>query len=321
MALTLELLRANALLAGMTEDQFNAVVEMSRNDEASVIGQKTGEIYGGLDADILAASGIPKNGTEKTYDYAKRVIGAIKADGEAAAGLRQQVDSLTAEKARLEKVIANGGADAETKKALEQARADLANVTREYTELKTKFDDGEAAHARELMDVRMDGDFARAAAGVKFKADLPKSVTDVLLSQAITRVKGMSPEYIDDGTGTGSKVLAFKDSTGAVMRNPATNLKPYTAEDLVIRELTTMGVLETGRKQTGTGMKETPQGGNPGGMVDLSGARSQSEASDIIAKALLAQGLTIGSEEYQTKMSEIWKDNIAVIKGLPVQNQ
>ena len=78
MALTTELLNANAALSGLTDEQKTAIVEMSKNDETAVIGQKTGEIYGGLDADILAASGIAKNGTEKTYDYAKRVIGEIK---------------------------------------------------------------------------------------------------------------------------------------------------------------------------------------------------------------------------------------------------
>ena len=124
MALTTELLKGNAATAGLSDEQINAVVEMSKNDETTVIGQKTGEIYGGLDADILAASGIAKNGTEKTYDYAKRVIGEIKAQAGNATELQNQISELTKEKGRLEQVIAKGGADAETKRALEQAKAD-----------------------------------------------------------------------------------------------------------------------------------------------------------------------------------------------------
>ena len=65
MALTSEILRANAATAALTDEQINAIVTLSQNDEDSVIGQKTGEIYGGLDNDILSASGIAKNGTEK----------------------------------------------------------------------------------------------------------------------------------------------------------------------------------------------------------------------------------------------------------------
>ena len=97
MALTTELLNANASTAALTDEQKNAIVEMSRNDETAVIGQKTGEIYGGLDADILAASGIAKNGTEKTYDYAKRVIGEIKGQAGNAAELQNKVSELEKE--------------------------------------------------------------------------------------------------------------------------------------------------------------------------------------------------------------------------------
>lgn len=316
MALTTELLKANAATAGLTDDQINAVVEMSKNDETAVIGQKTGEIYGGLDADILAASGVAKNGAEKTYDYAKRVIGELKGQ---AGNATSQISELTKEKARLEKVIADGGADVETKKALTQAKADLANVTKEYTDLKTKYDNAENEHAKQMLDVRMDGEFSKATSGLKFKADLPQTVTAVLLNQAIAKVKGMSPEFIDDGSGTGAKVLAFKDSTGAIMRNPETNLNPYTAADLVKKELQTMGVLDSGRQQTGAGSTGGSGSGGTGGTVDVTGARTQHEASEIIARGLMAQGKTVGSKEYDTAFAEAWKNNIATIKALPVK--
>ena len=318
MALTNELLKANAATAALSDEQINAIVEMSRNDETAVIGQKTGEIYGGLDADILAASGIAKNGAEKTYDYAKRVIGEIKGQAGNAAEMQNQIAELTKEKARLDGIIAKGGADAETKRQLEQAKADLANVTKEYTDLKTKFDNSEAEHQKTLFGMKIDGEFAKATAGLKFKADLPASVTNVLTEQAIAKVKAMNPEYIDGGNGT--KVLAFKDATGAIMRNPGTNLKPYTVTELIEKELSTMGVLETGRKITGAGTKE-PTGdlGGSGHFVDVSGARTQDEAHEIIAKGLMAQGLINGSKEFTNAMAQAWKDNKDTIKALPIR--
>ena len=317
MALTTELLNANGATASLTDEQKAAIVEMSRNDETTVIGQKTGEIYGGLDADILAASGIAKNGTEKTYDYAKRVIGEIKGQAGNAAQLQSQISELTKEKGRLEKVIAEGGADAETKKALTQAKADLANVTKEYTDLKTKFDAAETEHTKALFDLKISGEFAKASAGLKFKADLPASVTAVLTEQAIAKVKGMNPEYIDDGNG--GKVLAFMEN-GAIKRNPENNLRPFTAAELVAKELSTMGVLETGRKQTGAGTTgETGGRGASGGTVDLSGARTQDEAHEIIAKQLMAQGKINGSKDFADAMAQAWKDNHDAIKALPIR--
>ena len=316
MALTTELLKGNAATAGLSDEQINAVVEMSKNDETTVIGQKTGEIYGGLDADILAASGIAKNGTEKTYDYAKRVIGEIKAQAGNATELQNQIAELTKEKGRLEQVIAKGGADAETKRALEQAKADLANVTSEYATLKTKYDTAQTEHEKALFGMKIDGEFAKATAGLKFKADLPQSVISVLTEQAVAKVKAMNPEYIDDGNG--GKVLAFMDN-GTPRRNPENNLRPFTAAELVAKELTTMGVLETGRKQTGAGSQGGGTGGQGSGTVDLSGARTQDEAHEIIVKQLLAQGKVNGTKEFDDAMTQAWKDNREAIKALPVR--
>lgn len=312
MALTNELLNANAALSGLTDEQKAAIVEMSRNDETSVIGQKTGEIYGGLDADILAASGIAKNGTEKTYDYAKRVIGEIKSQAGSAA---EKITELEKEKTRLEGVIAQGGGDAETKKLLEQSRADLANVTKEFTDLKTKYDNAEAEHAKALFGMKLDGEFAKATAGLKFKADLPASVVSVLTEQAISKVKGMNPEYGDDGEG--GKALVFMEN-GAIKRNPENNLRPFTAAELIAKELAGMGVLETGRVQTGAGSKEGVSSA-AGASADLAGARTQNEAYEILAKQLMAQGLTSGSKAFDDAMEEAWKDNHEVIKALPVR--
>lgn len=315
MALTTELLKSNAALSGLTDEQKTAIVEMSKNDETAVIGQKTGEIYGGLDADILAASGIAKNGAEKTYDYAKRVISEIKGQAGNAAELQTKVSELEKEKSRLESVIANSGGDAETKRQLEQSKADLANVTKEFTDLKSKYDAAESEHAKALFGMKIDGEFAKATAGLKFKADLPASVTSVLTEQAVAKVKAMNPEYIDDGNG--GKTLAFMEN-GAVKRNPENNLRPFTAAELVAKELSAMGVLESGRKQTGAGSTGGHIGGQ-GGTVDISGARSQNEAHEIIAKQLMAQGKVNGSKEFSDAMAQAWKDNHDAIKALPIQ--
>ena len=318
MALTTELLNANAALSGLTDDQKNAIVEMSANDENTVIAKKTGEIYGGLDADILTASGIAKNGAERTFDYAKRVIGEIKGQAGNAAQLQTQISDLTKEKARLEKVIAEGGADVETKKALAQGKADLANVTKEFTDLKTKYDNAEAEHTKALFMTKLDSEFAKATAGIKFKADIPATVHSVLLSQALEKLKGMNPSFEDDGNG--GKMLVFKNADGSIMKDAANNLRPFTASELVARELKTLGVLDEGRQQTGAG-SQGGQGGTGGGngIFDISGARTQDEVTEMITKQLLSQGLINGSKAFEDAKNKIWKDNIDVIKKLPIR--
>ena len=305
--LTREILASNAVLAGLTDEQINAITTLSQNDENSVIAKKTGEIYGALDADILSVTGVAKNGTEKTYDYAKRVMGEMKAAAESAVALQSQIDSLTKEKARLERVIANGSADAETVKELKQAKADLASITNQYKELFERTNNMQAEHDREMFNIRVDNALQIASGGLKFKAGLPEAVTRVLLQQASEKIKGMNPELIDDGNG--GKVLAFKGEDGAILRNPQNQLNPYTPAELLSRELAAMGVLDTGKKQQGAGTTPpSSAGGSGAAVVDVSQARNQQEAYDIIADTLMRQGKTVGSAEFDAAMAQAWKD-------------
>lgn len=312
--LTREILASNAVLAGLTDEQINAITTLSQNDENSVIAKKTGEIYGALDADILSVTGVAKNGTEKTYDYAKRVMGEMKAAAEGAAALQSQIDSLTKEKARLERVIANGSADAETVKELKQAKADLASITNQYKELFERTNNMQAEHDREMFNIRVDNALQIASGGLKFKAGLPEAVTRVLLQQASEKIKGMNPELIDDGNG--GKVLAFKGEDGAILRNPQNQLNPYTPAELLSRELASMGVLDTGKKQQGAGTTPPSNADGSGtAVVDVSQARNQQEAYDIIADTLMRQGKTVGSAEFDAAMARAWKDGN--VRALP----
>lgn len=304
--LTREIITANAALSGLTDEQITAIVTLSQNDENSVIAKKTGEIYGALDNDVLEVSGIAKNGTEKTYEYTKRVIKEIKAKADDAAKLQGQIDSLTKEKARLEKAIADGSADAETAKALKQAKADLASITTQYNELNTKYNNAVADHEKEIFGIKVDNALQSASAGLKFKAGLPESVTRVILSQAAEKVKAMHPEAIDDGKG--GKVIVFKGEDGAILRNPNNQLNPYTAAELLTKELEAMDVLDKGRKQQGGGTGNSGGSGD-GKSIDVTGAKTRTEAYDMIAASLMSQGMTVGSAQFDAAMSQAWKDN------------
>lgn len=307
MALTVEVLKANSVLAGLSDEQLAAITTLSANDENSVIAQKTGKIYGDLDADILSVTGIAKNGTEKTYDYAKRVLGEFKTKAESAVQLQSTIDTLTKEKSRLGKAIQDGASDAETAKALKQAKADLAAITGQYNELNTKFQNAEQNHQKELFGIRVESTLQAATANLKFKPELPGSVTKVLLSQATEKIKNMHPELIDDGKG--GQIIAFKDENGAIMRNPNNQLNPFTADELIQRELDMMGVLDKGRQQVGTGTQPPSGVAGSGTVISIAGAKTRTEAYDMIASSLMTQGLTNGSAEFQTAMDQAWKDN------------
>ena len=78
-----------------------------------------------------------------------------------------------------------------------------------------------------------------------------------------------------------------------------------------------MGILDEGRRAAGSGTeppKNPQQGGVP---VDLSMARTQQEADNIIHSQLNAQGLVRGSKKYQEAYDAAWKENNII--SLPVK--
>ena len=305
--LTIDLLNANAALSSLNDEQKQAIVTLSQNDENAVIAAKTGEIYGNLDTDILSTSGIGKNGTEKTYEYAKRVILDLKGKAENTDALQTQIRSLTQKNAALEKSIAEGNGNEQLNKELKQAKADLANVTNQFVELQKQKEEMSAKYERDIKGMQIDGATQSAIASVKFKPELPEAATKVLMQQAIDKLKSMNPDFEDDGKG--GKVIMFHDETGAVMRNIATNLNPYTAAELLNRELEQMGVLDKGRQAAGGGTQTPTATTGNGNGVSIEGAKTRTEAYDAITSVLVSQGLQPGSKEFGDAMTQAWKDN------------
>lgn len=314
--LTKEIIKSNKGLEGLTDEQLNILVTLSQNDENNVIGAKFSEVYQKLDATIAKETGISRNGDEKTYNYLERAARELKSQLKSVEPLNAKIAELTSEKQRLEEAIKSGQGNDELKKQLEQAKADFSAVTKQFNDLKKDFEKSNAQHAKELLDVNITNELSKASTGLQFKKDLPTGVTSMILEQTLAKVKGMNPEFIDNGQG--GKILAFKDSTGAIIRNPENQLKPFMASELITKELKSMGVLDEGRKATGAGSQTPSAGGSGGGAftIDISGARTRSEAQDIIATSLMQQGLTNGSDKFQEAMDKAWTDNN--VSSLPI---
>lgn len=315
--ITIEMLTNDTVLGALTDEQKQAIATLSKNDEEAVIGNRFREVYNRLDETIAKETGIARNGDEKTYNYLERAARELAAKANSVEGLNNKVSELTRERDRLKKVIDDGSQDAALKKQLDQANADLENVRREYDTLKTETDRMRQAHADEMLGLQVDNEIRGAIGGIKFKAEFPQAVTDTILKNAIDKVKGMNPEFVDDGQG--GKRLVFKGHDGAIMRNNENRLEPFTAAELIKNELKAMGVLDEGRQQQGGGTKPFQGDGGGGGatVIDISMARTQSEAYEVIANFLMKQGMTNGSKEFDEAMKKAWADNN--VKALPVQ--
>ena len=314
--ITIEMLNQNAALSTLTDAQKAAITEISKNDEATVIGTKIGALHGQYDADILNVSGIAKAEGEKSYDYLKRVLGDYKTKLDGTKTLSAQLEAQKNKVTELEAKLAAGGSDEALKQQLKDARHQVTQLQTQLTAKIGELDRAKKDYEQKEKDLQVGFAFTNATAGIKFKADVSEPVKKILLAAAKDEIlaKG-TPDFIDDGNG--GKKLVLRDAAGNTLNNPKNNLNPYTIEELVM-ETSLKDVIDTGRQQPGGGTVPPvkPNGGG-GTTLDLSGVKTQLEADTQIEKYLLSTGLTRDNAEFGDKVLEIRNENN--VSELPIR--
>lgn len=314
--LTIEMLRQSSALTGLTDDQLNAIAEMSRNDENTVIGTKIGALHGQYDADILGITGIKKKDGEKSYDYAKRILGEYKTKAESAKTIQTQLTAAQAQVAELQSKLEKGAGDETLKQQLKDAKAQVTQLQTQLQTKETEFNTKKAEFDKTIKDTHVDYAFQAATAGLKFKSGITEPIQKTLLNAAKAEVlaKG-TPDFIEDGQG--GKKLVIRGADGNILNNPKNNLNPYTMQELVM-ETSLKDVIDTGRKQAGGGTGGFGSGsGETGGTLDLSGIKSQVEADKAIEAHLLANGLTRDSQEFADQSMQLRTENN--VASLPIR--
>lgn len=314
--LTIEMLRQSSDLAGLTDNQLNAIAEMSRNDENTVIGTKIGALHGQYDTDILNITGIKKKDGEKSYDYAKRVLGEYKTKAESAKTIQTQLTAAQAQVAELQSKLEKGAGDETLKQQLKDAKAQVTQLQTQLQTKETEFNTKKAEFDKTIKDTHVDYAFQAATAGLKFKSGITEPIQKTLLNAAKAEVlaKG-TPDFIEDGQG--GKKLVIRGADGNIINNPKNNLNPYTLQELVM-ETSLKDVVDTGRQQTGGGTGGFGSGsGGTGGTLDLSGIKSQVEADKAIEAHLLANGLTRDSQEFSDQSMQLRTENN--VASLPIR--
>lgn len=314
--LTIEMLRQSSALTGLTDDQLNAIAEMSRNDENTVIGTKIGALHGQYDADILGITGIKKKDGEKSYDYAKRVLGEYKTKVESVKTVKAELDAAKAQVTELQSKLEKGAGDETLRQQLKDAKAQVTQLQTQLQTKETEFNTKKAEFDKTIKDTHVDYAFQAATAGLKFKSGITEPIQKTLLNAAKAEVlaKG-TPDFIEDGQG--GKKLVIRGADGNILNNPKNNLNPYTMQELVM-ETSLKDVIDTGRQQTGGGTGGFGSGsGGTGGTLDLSGIKSQVEADKAIEAHLLANGLTRDSQEFADQSMQLRTENN--VASLPIR--
>ena len=313
--LTVEMLRQNTSLAGLTDAQLTAIATMSQNDENTVIGTKIGALHGQYDADILSITGVKKNDGEKSYDYAKRVLTEYKTQIASTATIQAQLANANKEVEKLKQKLADGAGDEQLKQQLKDAKAQVTQLQTQLTTKEAEFKKNLAELETKNLNTRVDFAFETATTGLKFKDGITDAVKKILLDSAKAEVlaKG-TPDFIDDGKG--GKKLVFRGADGNVLNNPKNNLSPYTIEELVA-ESSIKDVIDTGKQQHGGGTKPIVQQQQGATILDFSNIKNQVDADKAIEAHLLANGLTRDSAKFAEQSMQLRADN--KVSELPIR--
>lgn len=308
MALSKDVIKANEALVSLTDDQLDAVVELSVNDEITVIGNKVGEIHGQYDKDILEVTGVAKNSNEKTYDYNKRVLGDLKSTGGDATKYKSKVTEHEKTIGELTQKIADGKGNEVMKKQLQDAKDELVTVKGQYDKDKTDWETERTSFATQTKAIKVNGAFDKAAASLKFKAEYPVNVQKTLLeSTKSTILAKFKTDHIDDGEG--GKKLVFRDKDDVIVRTKENALKPTTFAELIQANLGE--VLDGGKKSFGGGSKPPNEKKDTDLIedVDISSAKNQIQADDLIVKQLMAKGYVRGTPKFVEQQAKVRVEN------------
>jgi hypothetical protein len=263
------------------ENHKNSIIETE-------LPKKVSEIHTHYDDDVFQILGKRKRGDQKTYDFVKEEMVALKASATKAEKLEQEIVELRK---------GNPGSEknkAEIKELEDKIAALNSTHEQELNNLRTK-----------MQGVSVSAEVTAALGGLKIKSTIPKSAIDVYVN-SITNELTKNAE-IRDG-----KMVFLDPTTKTPLRNPTT-LIPFSTADLVAEKMKEF--VDTGIQQKGPGIDPTkpPVTKDKDGKPILNFTRpaevtSKEKLGDWLVKE---QGLKRTSPEYRTAYAEF-------SEGLPI---
>lgn len=311
--LSVEILKGN--ISDLTDEQYQKIAELSKNDENTVIAAKVREIHDRYDEDFKEVLGIEKPVGEKTYKFWKDEVRKIK-EGDKSGDLQRQITDLKKEKSELEKQVKDGKGDEAMKKQiadLTQKVTDKENtITALRGEAKKKEEEYKSEIGKEsqkIVELKVGNSFANALQGVKFMDGIPQAAIEATINVAKNNVlsKGKVEFQKDE---QGNEIAVFRNDQGTLIANPNNLMKPYTAGEMLLEQL--KDVVAKPSKGGGGG----PNDPKDVTVLDMSGVQSKNEATSRIRTYLSAQGLQPGSQEYLEQQNKLYTDNkVSEMKG------
>ncbi len=323
--LTKELLKSN--VASLTDDQITAIELLSKNDEDKVVGDLYKTVHDRFDAKVKELTGVDKTPNMKSLDYMATAIDTkMKASvtAERATELQGQITSLTSERDTLQQQLKAGSNDevlkgqiATLEQRVKDKESELVTVRSTYGKEKEELEGKLKSQQAKAVDLELNHAYDKHIVDnkVKFKAGIPDTILqETLRNRKAALTSSLTTDWIDDGSG--GQRLVLRDDKGEIMRNPDNKLEPFTPGELFIQKITDL--VDPGQKQQGGGT--TPPGTGSGAItpLDLTSARSQVKADEVIVNHILkVEGIAKTDPKFAERQKEIRAEH--KVEDLPIR--
>lgn len=311
MALIANLLKQNAALSGLTDDQLAVIEQMSAADERAVIDGKFKGQMDLVDAALSEVTGKPVVHGKKTTEWLKEEFSALKEK----AG---SVDKLTGEIAALKTQVADGkGAEvlsAQLKAVqtqLELKEGQLQAVIGEKTKLQMDFE--KTNKTLEEKDIRTK--FELAVAGKTAK--LPEADAKALLQLKVDSfLNSHTRETVTGADGKQTTVWRNKENN-QILLDPSKSNAPMDEAGWLSQNAAAL--FDFGTTSPGAGSGRNGQGTNAGvsGFTDWKGAKTKVDAMRAINDHLFAKGIATSDKSYNEEWEKVVGDDKAAYEALP----
>lgn len=273
---------------GLTEEQVGAIITMSSNELAamktSVTNEVTGSIYQNLDNDMKTL-GFEKPDGKKSYEHIKEVVSRLKGENAGIAELNSTIERLKSE------------GDAEMKRQYAELNTKYNDLTRQLDAERQSHTDDKAAAEKSLFEYKVGMAVKEAVAGIKFKSGIGDRMMQLSIADAQAEaLNGKTVEFDSDNN------ITFRDANGAQILNANNLNKPYTMQELLLETAAMREIVDTKKVVNGGGTKG---GEHQNASFDISEARTQVEADDLIKKHLLGKGISIYESRYAEEFSKL----------------
>lgn len=294
--LTKELLTT---IEGLTDEQMSKIAELSQNDENQVIAAKIREVHDMYDKDIFEATGLQKPTGEKSYGFLKRILGDFKEQANIPENLKSEIDKLRDANKDLEAKIKQGTTDEAIKQKLTDNETLISKLREDLRNQQKSHEQSLLEKEGELASFKLKSIQDLADIGLKFKGDFNDKTLQYHREGARQEAMAIGTPEISEVDG--KQAIIFRDENGNIITDDDNLRKPLTYQQRYKNLLAP--VLDVDSKVSGTGQR----GVDGKRLIGGGNWSTKTEATRAISKELLSEGYKLGTQEYDTKLTEMYQ--------------